>query len=97
MAFDARSHFVQQVSEVHNLRLARSVLEDAFAVGECSCHHQVFGAGDGDLVEDDLRAFKAIATRFYIAVLLGDVRPKALQALEVKVDGASPDSAAAWH
>ena len=33
-------------------------------------HQQVFGAGDGDLVEDDVRAFEAVGLGFEVAVVV---------------------------
>ncbi len=56
-----RAHLVEQVGQVGNLRLARAVLHDGFALGERGGHQQIFGAGHGDLVEDDVRAFEPSA------------------------------------
>src|SRR5689334_21033887 len=39
--FDPCSHFVEQVGEVFDLRLAGAVLEDCLAVGESCCHEQI--------------------------------------------------------
>ena len=58
-ALDLRSHFIQQIGEVGDFRLARAVLQDGLAVGESRGHEQVFGAGDGDLVENNFCAFEA--------------------------------------
>src|SRR6185503_5437880 len=55
---DLRAHGDQEFGEVHDLRLARGVLDDCFAVGECRRHHQVFGAGDGDGLEHQARALE---------------------------------------
>ena len=62
-AFDFRSHGGEQGGEVGDFRLARAVFEDGFAIGEDGGHEEVFGAGDGDLVEDDVRAFEAAVVR----------------------------------
>ncbi len=58
-AFDLRAHGDEQRGEVGDFGLAGAVLEDGLAVGEGGGHEEVFGAGDGDLVEDDVRAFEA--------------------------------------
>ena len=96
-AFDLRAHGDEQSGEVGDLGLASAVLEEGFAVGEDGGHEQVFGAGDGDLVEDDVRAFEAVGAGFEVAVLLGDGGAHGFEALDVQVDGAAADGAAAGH
>ena len=59
-AFDLCAHGDEQGGEVGDLGLAGAVFEEGFAVGEDGGHEEVFGAGDGDLVEDDVRAFEAV-------------------------------------
>ena len=96
-AFDLCAHGDEQRGEVGDFGLAGAVLQDGFAVGEHGGHQQVFGAGDGDLVEDDVRAFKALCRGFEVAVLLGDGGAHGFEALDVEVDGAAADGAAAGH
>ncbi len=72
-AFDPGAHGDQQRGEVGDLGLARAVFEEGLALGEHGGHEDVFGAGDGDLVEDDVRAAEAVGAGFEVAVLLGDV------------------------
>ncbi len=57
-AFDLCAHGDEEGGEVGDLGLAGTVLEEGFAFGEGGGHEEVFGAGDGDLVEDDVRAFE---------------------------------------
>ena len=45
---------IEQRGQVDDLGLAGAVLQHGFAFGERGGHQQVFGAGDGDLVEDDV-------------------------------------------
>ena len=96
-AFDLCAHGVEQSGEVGDLGLAGAVFEEGFAVGEGGGHEEVFGAGDGDLVEDDVRAFEAVGAGFEVAVLLGDGGAHGFEALDVEVDGAAADGAAAGH
>ena len=100
-AFDLCAHGDEQGGEVGDLGLAGAVLEDGFAVGEDGGHEEVFGAGDGDLVEDDVRAFeqpfRRWAAGFEVAVVLGDGGAHGFEALDVEVDGAAADGAAAGH
>ena len=101
-AFDLCAHGDEEGGEVGDLGLAGAVLEDGFAFGEGGGHEEVFGAGDGDLVEDDVRAFEAAvavvgAAGFEVAVVLGDGGAHGFEALDVEVDGAAADGAAAGH
>ena len=95
--FDLRAHGGEQRGEVGDFGLARAVLDSGFALGEHGGHQQVFGAGDGDLVEDDVRAVQALGAGFEVAVLLGDGGAHVFQALDVQVDGTAADGAAAGH
>ena len=52
-AVDFRAHGVEQRGEVGDLGFARAVLHYGFAVGEGGGHEQIFGAGDGDFVENN--------------------------------------------
>ena len=67
----------------------------ALAFRECGCHEQVFGAGDGNLVEDNLRAFESGCGCFNVAVLLRDLGAEAFESFDVQIDGTSSDGAAA--
>ncbi len=68
---------------------------NGLAVGESRGHEQVFGAGDGDLVENNFRAFEAVGGGFDVAVLLRDLRAETFESLDVEIDGTSADGAAA--
>ena len=94
-AFDFRSHFIQKVGEVGDFGLAGAVLQNGFAVGEGCGHEQVFGAGDGDFVEDDFCAFEARGAGFDVAVILRDFRAELFESFDVQIDGAGADGAAA--
>jgi len=48
------------LGEVDDLRLTGAVFEDGFAVGEGGGHEEVYIAGDGDLVKDDVTAAEAL-------------------------------------
>jgi hypothetical protein len=80
-ALDLRAHGVEQRGEVGDFGLARAVLHHGFALGEDGGHQQVFGAGDGDLVEDDARALEPLGAGFDVAVFLRDLRAQAFQPL----------------
>ena len=94
-AFNLSAHFVEQLGQIGDFRFARAILHDSFAIGERGCHQQVFGAGDGNFVEDDFRAAQRFCAGFHVAVILSDDRAQPLQSLDVKIDGARSNSAAA--
>ena len=62
-AFDLRAHGGEQRGQVGDLRLARAVLHQRFALGQHGGHQQIFSAGDGDLVEDKVRAAAVASAR----------------------------------
>ena len=96
-AFNLRAHRGQQRGQIGHFRLARAVLHQRFAVGQHRGHQQVFSAGHGDLVEDQVRAAQPVGARLKIAVLLRDGRAHLFQALDVQIDGPAADGAAARH
>ena len=83
------------VGEIDDLGFARAILHNGFAVGQRRGHQQIFGAGDGDLVEDDFGRLEAIGCGFDVAVVLRDLRAQALQALDVQINGPSSNGASA--
>jgi len=97
VALDARAHPAQRVGQVRHLRLPGAVREEGLAVGERGRHHHVLGAGDGRAVEREGRAPEPAARRARrdVAVLELELRAERRQALEVLIDGARADGAAA--
>ena len=93
-AFNLRAHLVQQRRQIDHLGLARAVLQDRLAFGQRGGHQQIFGAGDGDLLEDNSRALEALGAGVNVAVLLGDLCAELLQSLQVQIDGTRADGAA---
>ena len=96
-AFDLCTHGYEQSGEVGDLGLARAVLEEGFAVSEDGGHEEVFGAGDGDFVEDNVGAFEAVGFGFEIAVIVSDGGTHGFESLDVEINGAPPDGAASGH
>ena len=96
-ALDVRAHGGEQRGEVGDLRLARAIFHHGFAVGEYGGHQQIFGAGDGDFVEENVRALQAVGAGFDVSVLVADLRAHGFKALDVQIDGARADGAAAGH
>src|SRR5215472_524703 len=94
-SIDLCAHFREQCSKVDHFGLAGTVLEDGFAVGESGGHQQVFRSGDCDFFEDETAAFQALGGRLDVPVLLGNTSAEFFQALDVQINGARADGAAA--
>ena len=94
-AFDFRAHFGEQRGKVGNLRLERAIFEDGFAFGEDRGGENVFGSGDGDFREAEVRAAEALGAGFHVTVVDGNLRAQLFERLDVQVDGARADGAAA--
>ena len=99
-AVDFRAHGVEQRGEVGDFRFAGAVLHDGLAIGKRGGHKQVFGAGDGNSVEDNFGATEAVAFSrigggLDVAVLLRDLRAQPLQTFDMQIDGAGTDGASA--
>ena len=87
--------FDQQRGQIDDLGLAGAVLQHGFAFGEHGGHQDVFGAGDGDFVEGVVGSLEPVGAGLDVAVLLHDCRAELFQSLEMKIDGAGADGAAA--
>ena len=61
-ALDLRAHRDQERGEIGHFRLAGRVLDHGFAAGQHGRHQQVFGAGDRDAVELNMRALKTVGS-----------------------------------
>jgi hypothetical protein len=94
-AIDPRAHRREAARQVDHLGLARRVLEDRGAFGKRRSHHEILGAGDRDEVHDDARAAQALGGSVHVTVVDRDGRAHGLQALNVLIDGARADGAAA--
>ena len=81
--------------QVHDLRLARRVLDDGLAVGEGCGHHEILRTRDRDGVEHQPRAVQPRCARADVAAFDRDVRPHGLQSCDVNVDRPGADRAAA--
>jgi len=93
-----RPHGVEQRGEVGDFRFAGAVLHDRLAIRKRGGHQQVFGAGDGNFVEDNFSAtktaaFQGINDGLDVAMLLRDLRAQTLQSLDVEIDGAGANGA----
>ena len=55
-ATHARAHFVEQFRKISYFRFARGIVNRGNSTSERRRHHQVFGAGDGNLIEADFCA-----------------------------------------
>ena len=94
-ALDLGAHGNQEIGQIDHLGLARGILEHRLALGQRRGHHQILGAGDGDGLQHQPRAFQRCGTRLDIAVLDVNVGAHGLQAGDVNIDRTRADRAAA--
>src|ERR1051326_3204369 len=94
-ALNPCAHLGEQSGQVYNFRLARAVLHDGFTFSESGGHHEIFSAGNGNLVKNNVAAAQAICTGFNISVLLLDRSTKAFQPFDVEIDRPRANGAAA--
>src|SRR5215475_4660273 len=85
-AFDVCPHFIEQIGQVGDLRLAGTVLHDGFAIRKGGGHEKVFRASNGDFIEHDLRASEAVRRRFDVAVVLRNLCAETFESLDVQID-----------
>ncbi|MNM67383.1 hypothetical protein D3C81_789160 [compost metagenome] len=91
------AHGVQEVRQVDHFRLARGVSQDAAAFGQRCGHHDVFGTGHTDGVEEEVRTAQAAFRRLGLDVAAFDVDDRAhgFQATDVQVNRTRTDGATA--
>ncbi|MNS07751.1 hypothetical protein D3C72_392020 [compost metagenome] len=93
---DLGAQGVEEVREIDHFRLAGGVLDHGATVGQGGGHHQVLGAGDGDHVHQDVGTLEAtVDTGLDVAIFDGDLGAHQLEAVNVQVDRAGTDGAAA--
>src|SRR5574341_1241981 len=95
VAFDLRPHRSQQPRQVGDLRLAGGVFQNRFTFGQAGGHHQVLGAGNADLVEEDVGAAQAVGAGEDVAVLDFERGAQPLQRFQVQINRTRPDGTAA--
>ena len=89
------AHLQQHLGELDDLGLARGVLDHRLALGEARRHHHVLGAVHGREVEGDARAAQPRGARLDVAVVEAELGAERLEALQVLIDRAHADRAAA--
>ncbi len=97
-AGDFRAHGVEEIGEVHDLRFAGGAFDDGHAFGQHGGHHDVGRAQDGRAgasAQKQIRALELLGAGVDVAAFDSNFRAQGLQALEMEVDGARADDAAA--
>ena len=92
------AHLVEHVGKVHDLGLARGVVDDGGALGMHRGHHEVLGGTDARELERHGVADDAVGRRGVdVAMCDLEVDAQGLEAEDVQVDLAGADVAAARH
>ena len=89
------SHANQKLRQIDNFRLTGGIFENRLAARQRCGHHQVFGAGHGHRVKNDMRTLQAFCPGAYVTVFHDHPGAHRLQALHMQVDRARPDGTAA--
>src|SRR5690606_34457367 len=95
VALDACAHLDEQLGEVDDLRLTCGILENGATIGQGRRHHEVLRARHGDHVGADGRTLETCGTCHDVTVFDVDLCAHRGQPLDVLVDGALADGAAA--
>ena len=80
---DIRAHGYQQRGYIDDLRLTSTIFHQRIALSQNRRHEQVFRAGHGNLVENNVRAMQPVGPCFQIAVFLHDGGAHRFQAFEM--------------
>ena len=72
---------INRAARSTDLRLPGAIFHQRFALSQNRSHQQVFRAGDGDFVENDVSAMQPFRASFQIPVLLQNGRAHQLPAL----------------
>ncbi len=94
-ALDICAHGHQQSGHIDYFRLAGAILHQRIALRQNRRHEQVFRAGHGNLVENNMRAMQSFGASFQVAVFLHDGRAHRFQAFEMQIDRAVANGATA--
>ena len=93
---DARPHHIEIVREINDLRLERRILKNRLSLGAGRRHHHILRRPDTREIEVDARPLEPVRrTRVNRALRDLDLRPECLKALEMQIDRARPNGAAA--
>ena len=97
-AFDFRPHLVEEIGEIAHFRFGRRPFDDGDAVGQRRSHHDIVGSQNGwtkFASQINHRPGQPRREHFDVAVLHPDRGAEAFKALEVQIDRAIADDAAA--
>ena len=96
---DVRAHGVEEVGQIHDVGLLGRVFDGGGALCQHGGHHDVHGGAHGDNVQIDGRTRQTAAPGGGVdeAALHGHIRAHGGKALDMLVDGADTEVAAAGH
>ena len=96
---DLGPHGVQEVGQIHNMRLPGSVFNDSCALRQHGGEHEVHGGPHAGHVQVDLAALQPspLGLRAHIAVFDLHLRPQGGKSLQMLVDGPAAEVAAPGH
>ena len=96
-AVNVCTHHIQKVGKVHNVRLTRNVFQHGGSLGQHGGQHSVHRCTDRNRVKKDMAARKVLRTDMNLAVLHRILRTEGGESLQMLVNGARAQIAAARH
>ena len=94
-AGDLGAHGVEHIGQILHMRLTGGIADDGVAFADDGGHQDVFGAGDGRFVKEQVGALQATGHGEVVAVVQLDAGAQLLQAVEMRVQAAAADYVAA--
>ena len=95
LAGNSSAHGIQEICQVDDLRLSRTVLENGGAFRQRCCHENVLCTTHGAEIEHKAGTLQAsVDRRLYVAIFHFNGSTQGLQAAQVLINGSWPNGAA---
>ena len=91
------THHVQEVGKIHDMRLTRNIFQNGRTLGQHGSQHGIHRGTNRHRVKKDMCACQMLSLDMNLAVLNGILCPEGGKGLEMLVNGARAQIAAARH
>ena len=96
-AADIRSHGIEEVGQIDNMRFFGHIFQHRHAAGLYCRQHYINGSAHRDLIEVDMGALHPLGIGINKAIFNADFRAQKFKTFDVLIDGANAKIAAAGH
>ena len=94
-ALDIGAHAVKEIGKIHHMRLLCRIFNNGHSIRHGCGHHNIDGCAHADYVHIEMAALQLLGLRNDQAVFNAHIRTKSLEALDMLINGAASDVAAA--